>query len=608
MKHIFIKLFLISTGCIILMGHFAFADEFIAGHTVARESVLRSIPSAAIETAKNSLHVLYCGTSHSTQVVDGMRGLMQYKAGDESLFSVTFDGNSVPGSLDIHYRKASGTDLSHDSMNGSGHTGYFNGTVSYLDSHPHVNVVMWSWCSIEGHDVSIYLDNFQELIHLYKAGGSKGRTSADEVAFVFMTGYARGNDGDTPEPPYIKSPYQNYKRILDYCRSNGYSCLDYWSQDVYEYETDTYKPGESGNDNVQHKAYFDTHQEGVHWFATRNYSTGAVEWPAHCEGTPQHITSNRRAYAAWWIMARLAGWNPSSTNTPPVLAPVGDKSTRCNDLLEFTVAASDPDTPDTPDTLTYSAEPLPGNADFDSALHTFTWIPETGDIGDHQVTFTVVDNGSPQGRDEETITVDNQENHAPELDMIDDKTVKAGELVEFVISAADPDTGDVLSYTARSLPAGAEFDSGSHTFSWLTETDDVGSHTVTFVVVDNGTPQREDNEAVTLTVTGNGSDNGFSDGSCVSAFNDLSLFFPCVQVGKDKFQFAMNFLSGLTWQMEVDSLAMAASDTGCLSAEDTLGFYVPCCRYGSTTLRFTMRYKGRLNWSIDPGSPVVIED
>ena len=512
MKNPFTKLFLLSTACMILIGTPSFADDYIAGYTVAKESVLRSIPAAAIETAKNDLHILYCGTSHSTQVVDGMRGLMEYKTGDGTLFSVTFNGTPVPGSLDMHYNGTSGTDLSSDSVDGNGHTGYFNGTVSYLDSHPDVNVVMWSWCSIDGHDVTIYIDNFQELIDMYKAGGSKGRTAADKVSFVFMTGYAGGGDGDTAEPPYIRSPFQNYQRIVDYCTANGYFCLDYWSQDVYEYETNFYKPTESGNDNVQHKAYFDAHQGGVHWFETRDYSSGVVKWPAHCDGTPQHITSNRRAYAAWWIMARIAGWNPSETNHAPVLSPIGDKSIRCNDFLEFTVAAADPDTGDT---LTYSADPLPGDADFDSAFRAFTWTPGNGDIGDHQVTFAVVDNGSPQLADEETITitVDDEENHAPELDIIGDKTVTAGELLEFTISATDPDATDILSYSVQSLPAGADFDSDSQTFSWLTDTADAGSYTVTFIVVDNGTPQREDSEAITISFTVKNSENS-SGGGC----------------------------------------------------------------------------------------------
>jgi hypothetical protein len=287
------------------------AQKYIADYSVSKEGVLRSIPEWAIEAAKDNLHILYVGTSHSSQTVDGMRGLMEYKTGDNSLYSVTFNGTPVDGSLDIHYRGASGTDLSNDSVDGDGHTGYYYGTIAYLDTHADVNVVMWSWCSIEGHNVQIYLDNFGELIDMYRAGGSKGRTAANEVKFVFMTGYARGSDGDTPEPPYIRSPYQNYKRIIDYCNANGYFCLDYWSQDTYEYETDAYKPTESGNDNVQHLAYTNSHTVGEDWFYCRSYSSGSIQLPAHAN---QHLTGNRRAYGAWWVWARLAGWDGNTEN------------------------------------------------------------------------------------------------------------------------------------------------------------------------------------------------------------------------------------------------------------------------------------------------------
>ncbi|MCP4216252.1 MAG: VCBS repeat-containing protein [bacterium] len=292
-----------------------FAADFIADYTKAKESVLRSIPEEYINAAKSNLHIMYCGTSHSSQTADGLRGLMEYKSGDSTLYAVTFKGTPAAGSLDIHYRPSTaysaGRDLSNDGLDANGHTPYYRATVDYLDnpSYADINVVMWSWCSIEGHYYSRYLDNFQELIDMYKAGGSKGRTSANEVKFVFMTGYARGSDGDTPESPYIRSPYQNHKRIVDYCKANGYFCLDYWSQDTYHYETDAYNADESGNNNSLHKSYFDSHSEGEHWFATRNYSSGSVKWPAHCDGLPQHITSNRRAYAAWWIFARLAGWS-----------------------------------------------------------------------------------------------------------------------------------------------------------------------------------------------------------------------------------------------------------------------------------------------------------
>lgn len=275
-------------------------ETFIADYTIAKETVLRRIPESAINTAKDKLHILYCGTSHSQQVMEGMKGLEQYKPGDDTLFAFTYDGTAVAGKLDIHYRGASGTDLSHDALT-NGHTGYFQGTVAYLDSHSDVNVVMWSWCSIEGHDVQIYLTEFDELTAMYAAGGSKGRTSANAVSFVRMTGYARGSDGDNPDA--VHSPYNNHKAITDHCKANSCYCLDYWSQDVYNYGDDSYKPGEQGNSNIQHLEWVNSNNE---WFQCRNWSSGAVKLPAHAN---QHLTGNRRAYAAWWIWARIAGWN-----------------------------------------------------------------------------------------------------------------------------------------------------------------------------------------------------------------------------------------------------------------------------------------------------------
>ncbi len=285
---------------------------YVADYTIAKESVLRRIPESALTQARDSLHIVYSGTSHSTQVMSGMAGLAQYKTGDDTKFAFTYGGSSEAGKLDIHYRGASGTDLSHDGLDGDGHTGYFRGTVAYLDaaSHSDVNVVMWSWCSIEGHVVQRYLDNFDELTEMYSAGGSKGRTANNAVTFVWMTGYARGSNSD--DPTAANSPYNNHKAIVDHCRANGYFCLDYWSQDAYNYGDDSYKPTESGNANVQHYNWVQNNTVGQDWFECRNWSTGAVDYPAHTDDNStyaQHLTGNRRAYAAWWIWARIAGWD-----------------------------------------------------------------------------------------------------------------------------------------------------------------------------------------------------------------------------------------------------------------------------------------------------------
>ena len=65
---------------------------------------------------------------------------------------------------------------------------YFDGTVEYLNdpAHADVNVVMWSWCSIEGHDVQIYLDNFEE--HLQTLGYPHWDESANPACRLFLGG------------------------------------------------------------------------------------------------------------------------------------------------------------------------------------------------------------------------------------------------------------------------------------------------------------------------------------------------------------------------------------------------------------------------------------
>ena len=91
-------------------------------------------------------------------------------------------------------------------------------------------------------------------------------------------------------------------------------------------------------------------------------------------------------------------------------------------------------------------------------------------------------------------------NNPPVLDPIGAKAVADEELLEFIITASDPDEEDILTYSADNLPPGASFDAESQLFSWTPVLDDVGIHTVIFTVTDNGTPSRSDSEEVTINV------------------------------------------------------------------------------------------------------------
>ena len=79
---------------------------------------------------------------------------------------------------------------------------------------------------------------------------------------------------------------------------------------------------------------------------------------------------------------------------------------------------------------------------------------------------------------------------------IGDKSINEGELLEFNISATDPD-GDQLVYSVSNLPEGANFDPDTRTFSWTPRYDQAGVYSVRFEVSDG---QLTDSEDVTITV------------------------------------------------------------------------------------------------------------
>jgi len=91
----------------------------------------------------------------------------------------------------------------------------------------------------------------------------------------------------------------------------------------------------------------------------------------------------------------LIGINP--VNDPPTLSVSGLRMVNSGENLALTVTASDIDANQT---LTLSVTNLPGGASFNPATGQFNWTPRADQIGSHEVTFTVTDNGTPPKGDE----------------------------------------------------------------------------------------------------------------------------------------------------------------------------------------------------------------
>ena len=287
-------------------------SNYVADYRVAKESVLRSIPTYYIDRARENLIVAYQHTSHGTHVSRGMFGLQDYKDGDNQLFGISTSKES--GKLDFRdyamamYR-AAGTDASDLSRN---ETAFIQATRNFLNhaNNQDVNVVMWSWCDISGHDVSgNYLPGMKTLIDEYSEGGTNSRASQNPVTFILMTGHAVGGSNIGTGKPANQASL-----ILDFCRANNVYCLDYYSIDTRDMDDNYWDDADDDGNSSKYqgnfyKDYQDTHQVGVHWFNNKSAPGGTVSYGAH---NSQHITANRKAFAMWYILARIAGWDGES--------------------------------------------------------------------------------------------------------------------------------------------------------------------------------------------------------------------------------------------------------------------------------------------------------
>ena len=287
----------------------------IANDSIAFENILRSIPDEYINAARNNLHIAYQHTSHGTHVSYGLFGLPDFKAGDEVRFAIT-NNDPQPDKLDLRDNAMAsyaetGVDASDLSRN---ETAFIQATRNYLDDpdNSEINIVMWSWCDIAGHDIEAnYIPGMQTLINEYGEGGSKigsGQGQRENsVAFIFMTGHANkdNNVGDG-------KPKNQAKLIINYCRENKFYCLDYYSIDTHDMDGNYWEDaGDDGNSSTGGNFYTDwqsSHTAGTDYYENRSSPGGSVTYGAH---NTQHITANRKAYAMWYILARIAGWDGS---------------------------------------------------------------------------------------------------------------------------------------------------------------------------------------------------------------------------------------------------------------------------------------------------------
>jgi hypothetical protein len=274
------------------------AQGIIVDHTCTE---ITEIPESAINQAKATLHIGYGHTSHGSQLTTGMTGLVSFAnngglglSHPQNIFEWNNGGNN--GALDLEEGDGYGTGwLDHD-------CGYYpnwvDETREYLDdpSHADVNVIIWSWCGqVSGRSE-------QEMIETYLDPMSQLESEYPSVKFVYMTGHADGSG-------LSGNLHLRNQQIRNYCIANNKVLYDFYDIECYDPDN-TYFGDKNVNDDCSYT--------GGNW---------AIEWQsAHIEGVDwyncsaahtQPLNANQKAYTAWWLWARLAGWDPVTEITEP---------------------------------------------------------------------------------------------------------------------------------------------------------------------------------------------------------------------------------------------------------------------------------------------------
>ena len=244
---------------------------------------LNSIPAESIDAAKKNLHIAYSHTSHGSQITDGMTGLVSFKGTGYS-----WNNGGSGGALDLHDYAMSGD------LGAPDRTSWATQTRTYLAANKDVNVIIWSWCgqvstSTEA-DITTYLNLMEALENDFK-----------NVKFVYMTGHLDGTG-------LTGNLHQRNEQIRTYCKTNKKILFDF--ADIESYNPDgvyfgTMKPTDACDYDNDGNGSMESNW-AIQW---QNSHTQGKDWYNCSSAHSQPLNANQKAYASWWLWARLAGWD-----------------------------------------------------------------------------------------------------------------------------------------------------------------------------------------------------------------------------------------------------------------------------------------------------------
>ena len=228
---------------------------------------------------------MYGHTSHGSQITDGMTGLSHFSHAPYESSLYAWNDGGTNGALDLRDGKISGDLGSPDRKS------WAERTRIYLNANRDVNVVLWSWCGQVSTAKESHINTYLFLMN-------KLETEYPDVKFVYMTGHLDGTG---------VSGNLNIRneQIRKFCRENNKILFDF--ADIESYDPDgKYYVDKGADDGCNYNR--GSNNWAIDW---QNSHRKGIDWYECSSAHTQPLNANQKAYAAWWLWARLAGWEGS---------------------------------------------------------------------------------------------------------------------------------------------------------------------------------------------------------------------------------------------------------------------------------------------------------